>query len=92
MLDLLLSEKILNYVLQNPRCTNKFLGFFWRAALVFGGILAVILMLIYLFVGKESAGAVYYDPCGSCSVGRNRDTDCALVYFTMKKADNERRS
>ena len=43
MLDLFFGEKLFSSVMSNPKIKNKFRGYFWRAALIIAGAMAVTL-------------------------------------------------
>lgn len=48
MLDLFISDAIYKRVMDDEKIKNKFFGFFWREALVFLAVVAVIMAVIVL--------------------------------------------
>jgi len=49
MLDLFFSEKILEYVMNNPKCKNKFISYLWRTALAYILLLIIALGIISIW-------------------------------------------
>lgn len=58
MLDLFFGEKLFAHVMNNRKIKNKFLGYFWRAALIIAGAMAVVFLLVFIlaaFMQGEAA-------------------------------------
>ena len=56
MLDLFFGEKLFQSVMNNPGIKNKFLGYFWRAALIIAGGIAVVFVLVFALAALIQGG------------------------------------
>ena len=62
MLDLFFGEKLFDRVMSNPKIRNKFWGYFWRAALVIAGSMAVVFLLVFALAAFMQGGLTLSGP------------------------------
>ena len=62
MLDLFFGEKLFSSVMSNPKIKNKFRGYFWRAALIIAGAMAVVFLLVFALAAFMQGGLTLSGP------------------------------
>lgn len=62
MLDLFFGEKLFDSVMDNPKIKNKCWGYFWRAALIIAGAMAVVFLLVFALAAFMQRGLTLSGP------------------------------
>ena len=55
-------EKLFSSVMSNPKIKNKFRGYFWRAALIIAGAMAVVFLLVFALAAFMQGGLTLSGP------------------------------